>query len=204
MYVGSSAIAAIAACSFGCAISIGLRMGNFACASRLGARPSRNRLCIRKAFIVVGALRLPRAPPTPSDTGRWSVKPRVTSWQVAQATVPSLDKRVSKYSFLPSATRSGFMGLSAGITTCRQMCRSTPGGGWVTSCAGSRLSTRTVCSLISRAPWGPRVPPGPSCHTASQAPNRGSTTVSITRAVGFPILRYCIADPPQAVEPHFG
>jgi len=193
LYVGSSAIAASASCSFGCAISIGLRMGNFACASRLGARPSRNRLCIKKAFIVVGALRLPRASPTPSDTGRWSVKPRLTSWQVAQATVPSLDKRVSKYSFLPSATRSGVIGLSLGTTICCQVCGSTPGGGWVTSCSGSRPSRSTVCAPISRAPWAPRGPPDPS-----QAPNRGSTTVSIRKAVGFPIRRYCIADPPQA------
>ncbi len=34
-----------------------------------------------------------RCPPRP---GRWSVKPRLTSWQVAHATVPSADSRVSK------------------------------------------------------------------------------------------------------------
>jgi hypothetical protein len=46
--------------------------------------------------MVVGELRRPTLPPMPSAIGRRSVNDRVTSWQVAQATVPSADSRVSK------------------------------------------------------------------------------------------------------------
>ena len=54
-----------------------------------------------------------------------------------------------------------------------------------------RLRTHIEGAVGSTRPVGPP-------YTASQAPNSGSTTVSIRKAVGFPILRYCIADPPQA------
>jgi hypothetical protein len=80
----------------GCPISIGFRIGSFACSSRLGARPSRNSVWKKSAFRVVGALRRPSWPSMPSETERWSVKPRLTSWQTAQATVPSRESRVSK------------------------------------------------------------------------------------------------------------
>src|SRR6516164_7542072 len=54
----------------------------------------------------------------PIETGQPSVKARAGSWQVAQATVPSADKRPSKNSFWPRAIFSGVCGLSCGITFC--------------------------------------------------------------------------------------
>ncbi|MGE0592705.1 MAG: hypothetical protein AB7Q15_09215 [Vicinamibacterales bacterium] len=55
----------------------------------------------------------------PSEVGRWSVNPRVTSWQVAHDTLPSAESRTSKYSFRPSATRSAVRTLSAGCAASK-------------------------------------------------------------------------------------
>jgi hypothetical protein len=52
----------------------------------------------------------------PTDTGLPSVKARAGSWQVAQATVPSPDSRLSKNSFSPNATAAGVSGLAGGMT----------------------------------------------------------------------------------------
>src|ERR1700744_3746991 len=63
---------------------------------------------------MVGALRWPTRPLTPTEAGRPSVKARAGSWQGAQDTVPSTDRRPSKNSFSPSATLSEVGGLSGG------------------------------------------------------------------------------------------
>ena len=43
----------------------------------------------------MGALRVPFWPPMPSDTFFPSEKPLAGSWQVAQETVPSFERRLS-------------------------------------------------------------------------------------------------------------
>jgi hypothetical protein len=48
----------------------------------------------------------------PSDVLRASVKPRLESWHVAQATVPSFESFGSKYRRLPSAMRASVGALS--------------------------------------------------------------------------------------------
>src|SRR5439155_26142833 len=65
---------------------------------------------------MVGELRSPLRPWIPTEVGRPSVKARAGSWQVAQATVPSADRRPSKNSFWPRAIFSGVCGLSGGVT----------------------------------------------------------------------------------------
>src|SRR5438094_7745470 len=67
---------------------------------------------------MVGELRSPLRPWIPTEVGRPSVKARAGSWQVAQATVPSADRRPSKNSFWPRAIFSGVCGLSDGIAAC--------------------------------------------------------------------------------------
>ena len=77
-------------------ISIGLMIGSFACSSSVARAAVPELRREERAFIVVGALRWPSLSPMPSDVARRSVKPRLTSWQVAQATVPSFESRGSK------------------------------------------------------------------------------------------------------------
>src|SRR5262245_44035300 len=57
-------------------------------------------------------------PRMPTEVGLPSVNARAGLWQLAQATVPSADKRPSKKSFCPRATFSGVCGLSGGIAAC--------------------------------------------------------------------------------------
>ena len=56
---------------------------------------------------MVGALRWPTRPCMPTETGLPSVKARAGSWQVAQATDPSPERRGSKKSFSPNTTSAG-------------------------------------------------------------------------------------------------
>ena len=72
-----------------CPISMGFKMGSFACSSSVGARPSQNCVALNMALSTVGALRCPRCLPTPSDVTLWSTKPAFGSWHVEQETVPS-------------------------------------------------------------------------------------------------------------------
>src|SRR5215510_3091554 len=58
----------------------------------------------------------------PSASGLPSVKARFGSWQEAQLTVPSAERRVSKKSFLPSSTFSAVIGLSAGTKYSHRSC----------------------------------------------------------------------------------
>ena len=64
---------------------------------------------------MVGALRWPTPPLTPTEVRFRSVKARAGSWHVLHETVPSTDKRRSKKSFWPREIFSGVCGLSAGI-----------------------------------------------------------------------------------------
>ena len=130
-YSGMAAILATAASGLGWPISLGLVMGSAACSSNVLARPSQNCFLLYRAFKMVGALRWPTRPLKPTEVGLPSVKARSGSWQEAQATVPSADRRESKNSFIPRAIFSGVGGLSAGISA--MVCRSgTP------SCWGER------------------------------------------------------------------
>src|SRR5262249_61594606 len=74
-----------------------------ACSSSVSTRPSQNCVLLWSAFNTVGALRWPTRPWMPIDTGLPSVKARSGSWQVAQATVPSLERRGSEKNVLPHA-----------------------------------------------------------------------------------------------------
>ena len=103
---------------------------------------------------MVGAFLWPMLPPMPTEVGLPSVNVRSGSWQLAQATVPSTDKRPSKKSFLPSAIFSGVCGLSGGIAACvcstgKPTCRGDLG--WADGPPGNRRSTfSSVCLLRSR------------------------------------------------------
>src|SRR4029077_10985228 len=90
-------------------ISIGFRIGSFACSSSDGARPSQNCVALNIALRTVGLLRLPRSfgAVTPSASGLWSTKPFCGSWQVAQATVLVTESRLSLKSLSPRAAFSG-------------------------------------------------------------------------------------------------
>src|SRR5712692_10132011 len=70
--------------------------------------------------MVVGALRPPVCPRIPVETAALSVKPCSGAWHDAQATVLSAERRLSKYSSLPSSTLSAEYGLSAGHGTGRR------------------------------------------------------------------------------------
>src|SRR5437016_240288 len=98
-------------------ISIGFRMGSFACSSSDGARPSQNWVALNIALSTVGLLRCGRwaGAATPSGTGLWSTKPRAGSWQVAHDTWSLIERRLSLNSLSPSATLSG-VGAAAGGT----------------------------------------------------------------------------------------
>ena len=64
---------------------------------------------------MVGALRWPTRPLTPTEVAFLSVKASCGSWQVLHETVPSTERRRSKKSFCPREIFSGVCGLSAGI-----------------------------------------------------------------------------------------
>ena len=71
---------------------------------------------------MVGALRWPTCLAMPIEVALPSANPLAGSWQVAQATVPSAESRPSKNSFWPSATLSGVVGLSGGVTAAVSSC----------------------------------------------------------------------------------
>src|SRR5688572_23348418 len=50
----------------------------------------------------------------PVDTGAWSVQPLAGSWQVAQDTVESRERRFSKYRIFPNSTFASVNGLASG------------------------------------------------------------------------------------------
>src|SRR5713226_5253530 len=64
---------------------------------------------------MVGALRCPTRPWIPIEVDLPSVNARAGSWQVLQATVPSVDNRPSKNSFWPRAIFSVVGGLLENI-----------------------------------------------------------------------------------------
>lgn len=80
---------------FGRFISTGLRNGWVAWRSRLGSRPSQNRLVKYAALTTVGALRVPLSFFIPSETLRPSVNVFSFTWQLLQLTSPVLLKRFS-------------------------------------------------------------------------------------------------------------
>src|ERR1700761_3458464 len=109
-------------------ISTGLRIGHLAWSSRVAARPSQNSLAWNMAFSTVGLLRAPCWPPTPAEvafSARWSVKPLAGSWQVAQATVPSDDRRLSLNKVSPSLICAAVGGVG---TVMSYKPAETPGG----------------------------------------------------------------------------
>src|SRR6266851_396940 len=170
-YSGKAAIWAAAASRLGCPISLGLAMGSAACSSSVFTRPSQNCVLLWSAFRTVGELRWPTRPLTPIETGLPSVKARAGSWQILQATVPSIDRRPSKKSFRPRATFSRVCGLSAG-TAARVASTGTPtclrdlgsangpaagiGGGFAGVCADA-FAAAPNCQLVSFATQPARV-----------------------------------------------
>ena len=94
------------------AISTGLTIGPTACSSIVAARPSQNWCCsmLEARLSTGGALRPPFLPSTPVETGVGSENPCCGRWQVAQETVSSTDRRVSKNNQRPSRTVAGVGG----------------------------------------------------------------------------------------------
>ena len=71
-------------------------MGPSAWASSVEARPSQNCARLHARLMIVGALRPPFCPLIPVETAAPSVKANLGSWQLAHATVPSAERRLSK------------------------------------------------------------------------------------------------------------
>src|SRR5262249_27690347 len=117
-----------------------------ACSSSVEARPSQNWSVLYARLMTVGALRPPRCPPIPSELAAPSPKALAGSWQLAQATEPSDESRLSKKSSLPSSALAGVKGLSSG-----QKIGGRPSGAWgVSSSAPPRVHEKTVGA--SKAP----------------------------------------------------
>jgi len=163
------------ACLIGMPHLDGLRIGSFACSSRVGARPSQNMLWNKAAFKVVGELRRPRWSPMPSETLRRSVNPRLTSWQVAQETVPSCDRRVSKYNLRPQCNAFRCHCIVRRHVDCVPNDRIDTLGTATPPPVASRLSSRCCCSCVSCAPCRP--PDGASA--ACNAPEQ-TTTIEVS------------------------
>ena len=70
-------------------------IGPATCSSRLRARPSQNTVRAQARFHSVGVWRASGRRGTPIAVARPSEKPFARSWQVAQAMLPSAERRLS-------------------------------------------------------------------------------------------------------------
>ena len=102
-----------------CPISMGFRIGSFACSSSVGARPSQNWVALNMAFTTVGLLRCGRSfgAATPSGSGFWSTNALLASWQVAHETASLTESRLSLKSLSPRATFSGVGSVPGGTAS---------------------------------------------------------------------------------------
>src|SRR3990167_4069238 len=114
-------------------ISPGLAIGPPAWALRSAARPSQNWATLRLEFSTVGALIGPSFQLWPIEVLMLSVPPIDRLWQELQEMKPDLERRGSKYSFLPSSTSAGLVTLAGAM-------------GWI----GSRLAA--IAGWLTMAP----------------------------------------------------
>src|SRR5690349_3038542 len=89
-------------------------IGPSACSSSVASLPSHMKIAPHAALTTVGEWRPSLFIPWPTPTARPSPQPKLGLWQLAQDCADVTDKRVSKYSVLPSAAFSGVYALSFG------------------------------------------------------------------------------------------